>query len=471
MNRNKELIKNTFILGFGQLAPKIMAIITLPILTAYLTKIEYGTYDLSLSLISFLIPIITLQIQQAVLRYLFSVTETKDRTTYVTNSVFFIAVTSLIGIPVILLILTIFKMDNFNKITICSWLFLETVYILFGQILRGLGLTIKYSFSAVLYAVTNLFFVVLFVLIFKWGFSGLIFSLLLSYILSILYMIITAKIYKFIKPQAISKNVIAQLISFSIPIVPSSISLWIVNLSDRIVITQFLGMSDNGIYSVANKIPNLYNTANNIFNLSWTETAAKVNDDGESTTYYGKLFHTLYNFLVGLMLVLIALTPFIFNILINEQFESAYYQIPILYFGVFFSSFVSFYSGIYLALKRTKQVAYSSILGAIINLAINLCLIKYIGLYAASISTAISFLVIALYRAIDLKKFIKMDYNLKNILIGFAAFIVSAILCYQRNVLSILLCTALAVIYNLTANKIIIHTIINYMKKIIGAKK
>ena len=121
---------------------------------------------------------------------------------------------------------------------------------------------------------------------------------------------------------------------------------------------------------------------------------------------------------------MIAVTPIIFSVLVKGDYGAAFFQVPILYFGIFFNSLVNFYSGIYIALKRTKQVGYSSVAGAIINAAINVLLIRIIGLYAASISTAVSFFVIAIYRAIDLNKIIEIKYNKKEIEIGMGLFLI-----------------------------------------------
>ena len=41
VNRTNKLIRNTIILGFGQFLPKLVSLITLPILTAGLTTSEY----------------------------------------------------------------------------------------------------------------------------------------------------------------------------------------------------------------------------------------------------------------------------------------------------------------------------------------------------------------------------------------------------------------------------------------------
>ncbi len=70
MSREKELVKNTFILGLGRFLPKLVQIITLPVITACLTKNEYGTYDLIATLVMLLMPIATLQIQSAAFRFL-----------------------------------------------------------------------------------------------------------------------------------------------------------------------------------------------------------------------------------------------------------------------------------------------------------------------------------------------------------------------------------------------------------------
>ena len=61
VDRNKELAINTVILGIGQLIPKFLAIMLLPLLTSYLTTEEYGNYDLILSIASLLIPVVTMQ--------------------------------------------------------------------------------------------------------------------------------------------------------------------------------------------------------------------------------------------------------------------------------------------------------------------------------------------------------------------------------------------------------------------------
>lgn len=461
-NRDKELMKNSIILGIGQLIPKFMILIVLPILTTYLTASEYGEYDLVLSIGSLLIPILTFQIQQAVFRYLLATMESGERSIYITTSISFVVCSSMILLPIVSCILTIAGLKIEYCLLLSFLFFSEAMYSLMGQIVRGLGNNTKYSIGIALYAVTNMIFVVILIVIFRLGLYGVILAITLGYICANSYLFFSSGVSRYFSINNISKSAIRELLAFSIPIIPSSIALWVVNLSDRLLIIHYLGTGLNGIYAVANKIPMLYNTVYGVFNLAWTETATKVYDDGDPASYYSRLFRGLFNFLVGILLLMITFTPLLFEILIKGEYGDAIKQVPILYFGVFFNSFVNFYSGIYIAFKRTKQVGISSVIGAVINIVINVMLISRLGLFAASISTAFSFCAIVLYRAYDLSKVIKIRYNKREIAIGIILLGCSGFMLYIGTFSCMLVCFVLAMIYNIKMNK---YIILQIMKK------
>lgn len=56
--------------------------------------------------------------------------------------------------------------------------------------------------------------------------------------------------------------------TYSIPLIPNNLAWWVVNASDRTIIAHFLTTAANGIYSVANKFPNVFISFYNILNLS-----------------------------------------------------------------------------------------------------------------------------------------------------------------------------------------------------------
>lgn len=464
MNKNKILIKNTLILGIGQFVPKIISIIILPILTYYLTTSDYGIYDLIISFSNLVIPLFTLMVQQAVFRYLIETDDIKLQSKYITNTYITVFFFSIIWFILSTIYVFIFH-GNFSLILIIFLLyFFQSIYDVNCQIVRGFGRNKEYSFSIIVYSISNL--ILLFLLIFFQCINvlNIVVIMGLSYVISFLYLFFKAKIHKFINYSHINFPCIKKLLNYSIPMIPSSISLWIVNLSDRLIITKFIGSSMNGIYAAANKVPNLFGTAYSIFNLAWTELAARTIKEENSVDYYSKLFHNLYCFLIGTLLVLITLSPILFNLLINNKFVDGYWQMPILFLGVFFSSLVSFYGGIYVALEKTKRVGISSFIGALLNFTINIVCINSIGLYAASISTFISFLIIFLYRYYNLKRYIDIKYNFKEIFIGMFVLSIVIALFYSNKFTTFILSAIIAVVYNLKFNKIILYM----FNKIVG---
>lgn len=71
--RSSELINSSIILSIGTFLPRLASFVILPILTGYLTKEEYGSYDLIVVLASLILPAATLQIQTAAFRFLIMV--------------------------------------------------------------------------------------------------------------------------------------------------------------------------------------------------------------------------------------------------------------------------------------------------------------------------------------------------------------------------------------------------------------
>lgn len=464
MNREKELFKNTIVLGIGQLLPKVMSIITLPLMTAYLSLEDYGRYDLVISLASLFIPIMTLQLQQGVFRFLLTEKDESHRSSYISSSVLFLIVVCALLFP-IFAVLGRVKSNSLLYCLIYLAFCAEAFYYLLGQTVRGNGDNKRFSFAAIIYSFVNIICLFLSLKVFSWGLYGVIASQMVSYFVSMLYLALFGRVMPFIRWKTVSLKNLNTLLRFSAPIVPSAIALWVVNLSSRVIISSALGVAANGIYAVANKIPNLFSTAYNIFNLSWTETASKTFETEDVHNYYSQMFDALFRFLIGAMLGLIVITPALFKIAIDSKYLEAYGIIPLLYFSVFFNSLVSFYGSLYIAIKNTKNVGISSLAGAVINILLILLLIKKIHLYAAGISAALSFLIIAIYRMIDIGKVIKLKYNIKTIALGMTFFFISVIISYFNCIQSFIFTFVLMLVYNYSQNGYLLKSILNKFKK------
>ena len=213
---------------------------------------------------------------------------------------------------------------------------------------------------------------------------------------------------------------------------PNSLSSWVIRVSDRFIISLFLGIEANAIYAVANKLPNIFSIAQSTFTLSWQENASVAAADKDSAEYYGEVFSDIYNLFIGMMALLIASTPIIFKILIRGDYEEAYNHMVILYFGVLFSSISSYLGGIYIANMKTRQIGITTLIAAGINFIINILLVKRIGIYAATLSTVVSYLWLVLYRMIDIQKIQKIRFHYIRIILLLLIIVVMALLCFSR---------------------------------------
>ena len=68
-NKYKSLSKNVALFTVSSFGSKIIAFLLVPLYTSILSTEEYGTADLILETVSLLIPILTIDIQDAVLRF------------------------------------------------------------------------------------------------------------------------------------------------------------------------------------------------------------------------------------------------------------------------------------------------------------------------------------------------------------------------------------------------------------------
>lgn len=135
-------------------------------------------------------------------------------------------------------------------------------------------------------------------------------SLFLSYIIGnslvSIWLLLKIKILKYVKLKYINKKRVTEMIKYSFPLVPNSISWNAIALTDRLLIVNFLGDSQNGIYSVGNRFPTIINTCYSYFNLSWKESASKVLKQDDKDDFYNSVYINLNHFLICVSILIIA---------------------------------------------------------------------------------------------------------------------------------------------------------------------
>lgn len=101
-------------------------------------------------------------------------------------------------------------------------------------------------------------------------------------------------------------------------------------LSDRLLLSMFLGVEVNAVYAVAKKIPNLLTAVQSTFSLAWQENASLSVEDSDIDSYYSRMFSLVFDLVIGSCAVLIGISPLLFALLIRGDYMEAYCQMPML---------------------------------------------------------------------------------------------------------------------------------------------
>lgn len=452
MNKKKQLAKNTIIIFFGRVCTQLISFFLLPLYTSYLATKEYGTVDLIQTYVTLLVPIITLELEMSIFRFLIDSRKSEKETNKLISNNFFILGISLSIFSILYIIVSSFVTIPYR------WLILVDIIVCvlsgnFLQVARGFGKTLDYAISCILTGLTTVISNIILICFVHMQAEGMIISMALANFVCSLYLFIRLKLYSKINFKIVDFKQIKEMYKYSLPLIPNGISWWIVNVSDRSIISIVLGASANGLYAISNKFPTIISSLTGVFNLSWSESAALHINSSDRDEFFSDITNTVLRLFMALGVGMLACMPFVFPILIDSKYNDAYNYIPFLVLGTVFNVAICLYSQVYLAKKLSKQVASTAIVGAIINILINVIFIKQIGLYAAAISTMVSYFVMMVYRHFDLKKYVNIKIEKKLIIEAIIIYTFTLLIYYQKSIILHAICLLIVCIYAFITNK------------------
>ena len=452
MNRNKELVRNTIILTVGKICTQFISFLLLPLYTALLIPEEFGIVDLFNTYIALLVPIFNWQFESGLFRFMLDCRQELKQikkvfsTVIVTN--FFQSILYLLFFSVVQFFFAS-KYKYFLAVNVFLDIFLNSLL----QFPRGIGDNTKYSIASFISATSTVIFNVIFIAGAHMGALGMFLATVGAKMLTIIYLVCSMRIWEYFSLHLYDKNLFKEISKYSLPLVPNQLSWWVVSASDRTIVSYAIGVAANGVYSVANKFSTVFITFYNIFNLSWTESAALHIKDEDGQVFLSDIINAMFKLFSCICIGIIAYMPFVFPIMINAQYEAAYFQIPILMLSVLFQVVVGLYSVIYISLKKSVEIAKTSIYAAIINIFVNVFLIGSIGLYAASISTLVAYASMAIYRYFHVKQFVNIKLGKKTVVGTIVMACLTMVTYYlQRRILNIVAATFVTV-YSIIVNK------------------
>lgn len=452
MDKSKDLIKNTIIIFIGRFCTQFISFFLVPLHTTYLLTSDYGYVDLVQNYIFLLLPIIFLRFDSAIFRFLVDIREDEvGKKKVISSSFIFMLLLNILLIIASFIISKFYTFNYFNSALLSIVLISLSSFLL--QLARGMGRNVDYAIASIISGIATLFLNYLLIVKLHYNASGILYATAIANFFCLIYLIFKLRVFKYVNIKNFDNRLLKEMLMFSLPLVPDGLSWWFVNLSDRIMVSAFLGVSSNGIYAISGKLSNILSSLYQIFNMSWQESASLHIDSDDSSVFFTKVLNQSYKFFYSICHFLMVSIPFVFYWFVGEKFNEAYIYIPPLLLGNLFNALANIIGVVYIAKKETTMVSKTTISAAIVNIVINLLFLKRFGLYIATVSTLLSYILLTFYRYVDVKKYIKMELEPTFFIKSLFFFVCSSVIYFINTFHSSVLNFILSVAYLIWINK------------------
>jgi len=460
----KNVIRNVSFYTIGAMIPKVIGFFLLPIFTRYLSPTEYGIMNYTNSITIFLFAFTVLSLNTYLLKYIFDYEKEEDKKKLIGNVFAFIAIINFIMLgvelalfPKIILAFNI-KVD-FHPYFLLALInnFLNVFSVVPLIIYRYKGKAINFVLVNATKSFIQVIFSLILVIHFNMGILGRYYgSLIANVIFLVIYILI---IYR----NAILNLNLPQIkrgLKFSLPLVPSTFLHIIINVADRIILERYVPLAALGIYSVSYTLGTVLQIFVYSSYLAFEPIVfSKIGKvDFSKTIIKIRKYYLFVIFSLSFLYVLFSKE--ILLIMASSKFSSGYKVIPIIVFATIFLSENYLFGTILIGIKKTKISLILNLIGAVINVIVNLLLIPVIGIYGAAISTLTSYLVMFCLFYFYLNKhmgmkFLKINKDIMSLLIGsLLAYVFIYNFNYDINLQFILLKLLIACLYIIFISKL-----------------
>ena len=432
----KQLLSDTVVFGVGNALMKLVQFCLMPIYTAYMTTEQYGVGELINNLNELLYPLACLAIYDAVFRFAL---DDDGRKKSVLSSGLALTVISL---PIVLVAASIsFFVVHFQYAWLLALMcFTAGVRYVCVHFTRGINRPLLFAGAGVFGSLVIFACAVLFLSVLHLGITGYLLSFALAHILTTIFVVIRGKLYKYFSFSEISKNEIQLMVRYSIPMIPNGMTWSAVNFIDRYAILIVCGASTAGLFTAAGKLPAVINMISMIAQQSLQIFAAKEIKSENKNKSFSTVF-SAYSILMGSFVI--AITELLSKVLLKGDFYEASKYVPLLLVVALISNYSAYFAMFYNAIKDTKMILITTVIGALVNIVFAIALVIPFGAWGVIASSVIAYLTMMIMRYINTRHIVHTSPDIQYHIVAVAIIVIQVIILSMQidyaTVLSIIL--------------------------------
>jgi O-antigen/teichoic acid export membrane protein len=258
------------------------------------------------------------------------------------------------------------------------------------------------------------------IFIFDMDVKALIWGFLIASFILALIVYRDLGLYSMISVKKFSVSLFKRLFSFGMPLTISSLSFWLLTLSDRYLIEYFGNTAQVGLYGVGYQISEkilmfsfmmLMFSAYPIIVDSWEKKgeAATRLLISELSRYYFILFTPI----LVVMLVMPRAVVLVFS---DAAFAESARVLPLISLGIFFSGATQYVNKGFELQKQSKYIAFLALIAGLLNIGMNLFFIPRFGYWGASTSCCVSYILYFLGSFVWVRRVLPWSVSLNAII-------------------------------------------------------
>lgn len=391
-----NILKQVGYYSIGNILPVVVGFVLLPLYSRYISPAEYGIINTTTTLSSIVGVFFFLSLDRSIFRLYHDYKDELERKNFLGSISIFITILSTI-IFLILILLAHFVEMLFNHIAFFPYIFLailSTYFNSFSRIPKVYLQTVekpsRFLILSVMQFLSITVFNVWFIVFQKEQAVGMLKGTAIGNLVVLPFFVYEN--VKFINLKLNYKYLKGALI-FSLPSIPSMISAWVMNLSDRIFIERFNSLTDVGLYSMGYKIAGIILIFSQAFNMAYNPIFYKLANSKDQVSAKNTLFKYNNVYIIACLVIVLCIILFAkegVQLLIDVKYYDSYKYVTIISLAYYIGLMAGLSNLSLYQVKKTRQIMYFIVIGAITNILFNFMLIPWYGAMGAAISTLIA---------------------------------------------------------------------------------
>ncbi len=401
-----SLFKQTLTYGITDGINKALPFILFPILAAFLTPVDYGILSNYFVLVQILTILSGLTAGGSLSSIWYRINRDQSGK-YIFNQIIIISLICLVLIILVLLFQR--KIEEFTSINL-YWQITTVLIACFSNITllqmtvwRLEEQAIKYGVYQILQTLAVTVPTFLLIVVYRWNWEGRTISYFYAVLVFGLVSLFILRRKRQIKFRY-SKAYIGEILRFGLPLLPHGISAWLKTGVDKLLLTNFFNLNENGLYSTALTFTSIFTLVVTSFNNAYLPFLFKrlsLIESMENKLHEKvKLVKMTYILFAGLA-VLVGLAYIFSRYFILLFFKASYgpslkYLLPLMVAAFFQGTYLLIVNYIFYT-RKTNRLGLITFSSSLVQIALSFLLLHVIGPVGVAWSSAlVSFLTFVL---------------------------------------------------------------------------